>query len=77
VRRALEVAGFNLSENELFKLGEEILKNKQRFKFREGFQFDKLRLPKRVFTTPSPLGLIDEDELRNTIDAYKALILGN
>lgn len=75
VKRALEVVGFNLSEDELFRLGEEILRNKYEFKIREGFDFNKLRVPKRIFETPTPLGLIDEEELRSTVTKYKELIL--
>jgi aldehyde:ferredoxin oxidoreductase len=75
VKRALEVAGFKLSGDELLGLGEEILRNKQRFKIREGFRFEEQRAPRRVFNTPSPSGLIDEDMLRRTINAYRALVL--
>lgn len=75
VKRALEVVGFNLSEDELFRLGEEILRNKYQFKIREGFDFNELRVPKRIFETPTPSGLIDEEELRSTVMKYKELII--
>jgi len=75
VKRALEVSGFNLSENELLKLGKEILRNKYQFKIREGFDFDKLRVPNRIFKTPTPLGLINEEELKRAIKEYKKLII--
>jgi aldehyde:ferredoxin oxidoreductase len=74
VKRALEVVGFNLNEDELLRLGEEILRNKYKFKIREGFDFNELRVPKRIFETPTPLGLIDEEELKGIITKYKELI---
>jgi aldehyde:ferredoxin oxidoreductase len=77
VKRALEVVGFNLSEDELFRLGEEILRNKYQFKIREGFDFYNLRVPRRIFETPTPLGFIDEEELRSTVMKYKELIISD
>jgi aldehyde:ferredoxin oxidoreductase len=74
VKRALEVVGFSLDEDELFRLGEDILRNKYKFKIRENFDFNKLRVPKRIFETPTPSGLIDEEELKSTIMNYKELI---
>jgi len=75
VKRALEVSGFNLSENELLKLGKEILRNKYQFKIREGFDFDKLKVPNRIFKTPTPLGLINEEEFKKAIKEYKKLMI--
>ncbi|MEM2554841.1 MAG: aldehyde ferredoxin oxidoreductase family protein, partial [Nitrososphaerota archaeon] len=37
VSEALKIAGYNFSEEDLNKIGEEILKKKYQFKFREGF----------------------------------------
>lgn len=75
VKRALEVVGFNLSEDELFKLGEEILRNKYQFKNREGFDLNKLRVPNRILKTPTPLGLINEEEFKGAIKEYQELII--
>ena len=55
------------------QMGLEILRNKYEFKIREGFDF-QLRFPKRIFETPTPLGLIDEEELKSIIMKYKELI---
>lgn len=74
VKRALEVVGFNLSEDELFRLGKAVLRNKYKFKIREGFDFNKLRAPKRIFEITTPLGLIDEEGLKSIITKYKGLI---
>jgi len=74
VKKALEVVGFNLNEDEIKKLGEDILRNKYEFKFREGFDFDELRIPKRIFQTHTPIGLINEVDIRKGIEKYKKLI---
>lgn len=75
VKRALEIVGFNLNEDELSSLGEEILRNKYQFKIREDFDFNKLRIPKRILETPTPLGYINEEELRSIVMKYKELII--
>jgi aldehyde:ferredoxin oxidoreductase len=74
VYEALNVSGIRINIDNLDKLGMEILGNKYKFKIREGFDFKKLRFPKRIFETPTPSGLIDENQLRNIINKYRELI---
>jgi len=74
VLEALNVSGIEISGDGLDKMGLEILRNKYKFKIREGFNFNKLRVPKRIFETPTPSGLIDEEELKTIITKYKELI---
>ena len=71
ILKALQVAGFDLTAADLERLGKEIHQAKYRFKFREGFSFDNLRMPKRIFETPGPFGLIDEGFMRKAIAAAK------
>ena len=68
---ALKVAGFDLTADDLDRLGKEIHQAKYRFKVREGFSFDNLRMPKRIFETPAPLGMVDEGFMRKAIEAAK------
>ncbi|MEM2208903.1 MAG: aldehyde ferredoxin oxidoreductase C-terminal domain-containing protein, partial [Nitrososphaerota archaeon] len=70
VSEALKIAGYNFSEEDLNKIGEEILKKKYQFKFREGFSMDKIHIPKRIFETPSPHGLINKEILNEAIKLY-------
>lgn len=70
VGRALAVAGFERSADDLARLGTETLRRKQAFKRREGFDPEKLRIPRRILETPSPLGTLDEGFLRQAIEAY-------
>jgi aldehyde:ferredoxin oxidoreductase len=68
--QALAVAGFERSVEDLHPIGADILRRKHAFKAREGFDFAKLRIPRRILETVSPLGQVDESFLRETIAAY-------
>jgi aldehyde:ferredoxin oxidoreductase len=57
---ALRLSGFDCSEESLRTLGEEIHTAKFRFKMREGFSFDTLRIPGRIYETPCTAGMVDE-----------------
>jgi len=74
VKRCLNVAGFHVEANELEWLGYEVLKEKNRFKIREGFDPNKLRIPSRIYETPSPRGEITEEMIRSGVaDFFKKL----
>ncbi len=70
VGRALAVAGMPRSADDLARLGAETLARKQAFKTREGFDPARLRIPRRILETPSPLGTLDEDFLRRAIARF-------
>ena len=59
VLHALETVGWERSEEDLAELGAETLRRKHAFKEREGFDPARLRVPKRILETPTPLGDID------------------
>ena len=71
VLRALRLAGFALTPEELTHTGEEIYQEKYRFKTREGFSLDNLRLPQRIFETPSPIGKLDEEFITKAVSQVK------
>lgn len=77
VIEALKIAGYDFSNGDLNKIGEEILKKKYQFKFREGFDIDKLYIPKRIFETLSPHGLINEETIIKAINFYIEKIKNN
>ncbi len=52
------------------RLGAETLRLKHAYKQREGFAFENLRLPKRIFETPAPTGSFDETFMREAIQHY-------
>lgn len=70
---ALRAAGFDFTTEDLTRIGTKIHNEKYRFKFREGFSFDKLRIPNRIFETPSPLGKIDEKFMRDAIEYVRTI----
>jgi len=70
VSRALSTVGYDLDQNRLMYLGKEILRLKNEFKIREGFNPQSLRVPRRILETTTPLGKIDEDTLRKGTDLY-------
>ena len=67
IRRALAVAGFDWSEEDLNRLGIDTLRRKYDFKRREGFEPANLEIPDRILETPSPLGEIDGAFMREAI----------
>ncbi|HSQ16951.1 MAG TPA: aldehyde ferredoxin oxidoreductase C-terminal domain-containing protein, partial [Anaerolineales bacterium] len=70
VLQALATVGIEWSADELARLGADVLKRKYDFKQREGFDLAKLRIPKRILETPTPLGTIDEEFMRQSLQAY-------
>ncbi|MCR4403150.1 MAG: aldehyde ferredoxin oxidoreductase family protein [Firmicutes bacterium] len=71
---ALRVAGFECGPEDLQRTGTEIHRRKYAFKLREGFSFDALRMPGRIFETPSPVGVLDEPYLRKAACSVRAEI---
>ena len=51
-------------------IGQEILRLKNEFKIREGFNHRTLQIPKRILQTPTPLGNLSEDMLRKGVELY-------
>jgi aldehyde:ferredoxin oxidoreductase len=70
VLRALSTLGIEWTTDDLERLGVETLRGKQAFKARQGFTFDQLRLPRRIFETPAPAGTFDESFMRQAIEHY-------
>ena len=70
VLRTLAAAGLQWSADDLTRLGAEVLGRKHAFKQREGFDLSAVRIPGRILETPTPLGTIDEEFMRQSIAAY-------
>jgi aldehyde:ferredoxin oxidoreductase len=71
VSRALQVSGLSASQEDLIRIGKEILTEKTLFKVREGFSFDHLRFPKRIFELSTPVGDIQEEYLLRAMAEVK------
>jgi len=71
VCKTLEVVGYKLTPEELQRLGLEILKHKLEFKFREGFSFEKLSFPKRIFETQTPHGKLSKAFMEEALKLFE------
>jgi len=76
VTELLATAGFDLTTDDLTRIGTDIHTEKFRFKFREGFSFDTLRVPHRIFETPSPIKLLDEQYVKKALAHAQKRIAG-
>ncbi|MCX8204591.1 MAG: aldehyde ferredoxin oxidoreductase family protein [Candidatus Nezhaarchaeota archaeon] len=70
VSEALALVGLELGLSQLQDLGMEVLRDKNKFKQREGFDPARLRIPKRIIEAPTPLGSITEEWLREAVRHY-------
>jgi aldehyde:ferredoxin oxidoreductase len=76
VVKTLQVAGFNLSTDDLSRIGEAIHREKYRFKIREGFVPEDLRIPKRIFETKAIVQGWDEAYLRSALAHLREAVFG-
>lgn len=74
VLEALATAGFEWSAEDLARFGADVLQRKVAFKQREGFNAEALRIPGRILETPTPLGTLDEEFMRRSIQAYSQVV---
>ena len=65
--RALAAAGYNLTAEQLAETADDIYRAKFAFKLANGFNFDKLTIPQRVFETPAVVSGFDEAYMRRAI----------
>ncbi len=71
VLACLGSAGIEMDPEELLEMGRNIHREKNRFKTREGFSFDNLRIPGRIFDVKSPVSDLNEAYVRATIEHIK------
>lgn len=74
VLRALQLTGFSLTRMELDHIGEEIHRQKYRFKIRHGFSLDEVYLPKRILETSTPFGRLEETYVKSVVEHFKQLL---
>lgn len=70
VLSALNSIGIDFNDEDLTRVGEEILNLKLNLKKSMGFSFDNLRLARRYFETPSLSGQLDEKTAYELINLY-------
>jgi aldehyde:ferredoxin oxidoreductase len=74
VVEAFKPLGWELSENDLREIGKRIHLLKLKYKLDEGFSFDQLRFPKRIFETPSPHGVLDPVFMGQALKLYRSRV---
>ncbi|MBC7090691.1 MAG: aldehyde:ferredoxin oxidoreductase, partial [Nitrososphaeria archaeon] len=74
VCKALKVLGYNFGEDDLRRLGERILRNKNKFKEVGGFSMLALKFPKRIFETTTPFGMLDENMLYEGVKEFYSIL---
>jgi len=74
VSELLTVTGFDLHPDDLTRIGREIHREKYRFKYREGFSLDNLRIPERIFETPSPISYMSRDYVERALTHAKKIL---
>jgi len=77
VLACLEAAGFGLTEDRLMETGRDIHREKFRFKVREGFTFEDLRIPGRILETKAPASGLSEPYIRAALDHVRGVLLGS
>ena len=70
VVEALKAVGIDRSARDLKKLGSDIYKLAFEFKFREGFDFKAMKIPNRIFESPTANGKLDKKVFRNMLEEY-------
>ncbi len=75
VSKALEPLGFELSPEDLKNLGWKIYAKKFKIKIREGFNVSKLRIPRRIFETPSPHGKLSEEYIERALKYFEKRLM--
>ena len=74
VASILEGLGYELSEEELKKVGREIYFAKQRIKREEGFSAKSLRIPERIYEVETPLGKIERSYVEKALAHFDEFV---
>lgn len=74
VLKALQLTGFSLTREDLNHIGEEIHREKYRFKMRHGFSLDEVYLPKRILETSTPCGRLEEPYIKSVVEKFRQLL---
>ena len=71
---ALNALDYDFTQDALRELGWKIYLEKQRIKREEGFRPMELRLPERIFQTPTPLGKISKEYIQRALETFEKII---
>ncbi|MCS7098847.1 MAG: aldehyde ferredoxin oxidoreductase N-terminal domain-containing protein [Sulfolobales archaeon] len=74
VEKALRSLGYSIDASKLVELGKQIYLEKHAVKILEGFEPEKMRIPRRALETPTPLGNVSEEYVRKIVEHYAKLV---
>jgi len=74
VSKALKFAGYDITLEDLDRIGKEIYKNKYNYKVQEGFSLTEYTLPERIYQTPTATGVISKEYVEAVIAEVKKLV---
>lgn len=74
VVEAFKPLKWEIDENDLKEISTRIHLLKLKYKLDEGFDFSKLRFPKRIFETPTPHGKLLPEFMSEAVELYRAKI---
>ncbi len=69
--KALGSVGIEKTEEDLEILGRRIFEEKYRFKRREGFDLDKIRVPQRFYQVVTTMGMVDPETVETMMEIYR------
>ena len=75
VSQGLKLVGFDLDDKQLHELGRQIHLSKYKFKVREGFKFENLNIPERIYETEDPTGQITKEFIQSGLKYAQDLII--
>ncbi len=70
VTEAFSALGYDLTTDDIKKIGREIYREKYKLKLELGFDVNKLRIPGRILEVPTPYGKISEEYFRRALDYF-------
>jgi aldehyde:ferredoxin oxidoreductase len=74
VSESLKLLGFDYTGDQLMEMGKQIHLNKYKFKRREGFSFDKLDIPERIYEIKDPTGKITKEFIHTGLKYADSMI---
>ncbi|MGM0407872.1 MAG: aldehyde ferredoxin oxidoreductase N-terminal domain-containing protein [Bacteroidota bacterium] len=75
VSEGLKLVGFDFDDKQLHEIGKQIHLSKYQFKMREGFKFEKLEIPERIYETVDPTGKITKEFIQTGLKYAENLIV--
>jgi len=74
VLKTLKILGYDYDKAQLRELGKRIYLKKQRIKLEEGFNPKNVRMPERIYETPTPLGKVSRQYIDQALAEFEKLL---